>query len=95
MPLVLVVSALSALLFYWRVLPVVVRGFFSQIDGSVQPYSVNLPADYGKDKDKPYRLDIVLHPFAPHRLVKNHIAIIGADQTRHLRQNLGRQVLLI
>ena len=27
LPLILVVSALSALLFYWRVLPVIVRGF--------------------------------------------------------------------
>ncbi|HVS36353.1 MAG TPA: hypothetical protein VMS17_12360 [Gemmataceae bacterium] len=38
----------------------VIRGYRSQVDGSIQPYAVTLPADYGKDKT-PWRLDVVLH----------------------------------
>ncbi len=41
-----------------------IRGYMSEIDGSVQPYSVTLPQDFGKDGKK-YRLDIVLHGRAP------------------------------
>src|SRR5439155_3651075 len=33
----------------------------SKIDGSVQPYAVTLPADYGKDRNTAWRLDVVLH----------------------------------
>jgi pimeloyl-ACP methyl ester carboxylesterase len=39
----------------------VVRGFRSNIDGSVQPYVATFPHGYGSDKRKRYRLDIVLH----------------------------------
>jgi dienelactone hydrolase len=39
----------------------VVRGYRSRLDGSIQPYAVTLPADYGKVKGKTYRLDVVLH----------------------------------
>ncbi len=39
----------------------VVRGYRSRVDGSVQPYAVTLPADYGKIKQKAYRTDVVLH----------------------------------
>jgi hypothetical protein len=39
----------------------VVRGYRSNLDGSLQPYAVTLPADYGKDKTKRWRLDVVLH----------------------------------
>jgi hypothetical protein len=39
----------------------VVRGYRSRIDGSVQPYAVTYPADYGKDRLKSHRIDIVLH----------------------------------
>jgi predicted esterase len=39
----------------------VVRGYHSPVDGSVQPYAVTLPADYGKDPHRKWRLDIVLH----------------------------------
>jgi dienelactone hydrolase len=39
----------------------VVRGYRSRIDGSVQPYAVLLPHDYGNDRRKHYRLDVVLH----------------------------------
>jgi dienelactone hydrolase len=39
----------------------VVRGYRSRIDGSVQPYAVTFPADYGKDQHKKWRLDVVLH----------------------------------
>jgi hypothetical protein len=40
---------------------VVARGYRSRIDGSLQPYAVTLPADYGSIKGKRYRLDVVLH----------------------------------
>lgn len=38
----------------------VVRGYYSEVDGSVQPYSVTLPPGFGEG-DKMWRLDIVLH----------------------------------
>src|SRR5262245_38928536 len=38
----------------------VVRGYRSRVDGSVQPYAVTYPADYGKDAFTRYRLDVVL-----------------------------------
>jgi dienelactone hydrolase len=37
------------------------RGYRSRIDGSVQPYAVTYPADYGTIRGKRYRLDVVLH----------------------------------
>jgi hypothetical protein len=37
------------------------RAYRSQIDGSVQPFAVTYPADYGKDPRKKWRLDVVLH----------------------------------
>jgi hypothetical protein len=37
------------------------RAYVSAIDGSLQPYAVLLPADYGKDPAKKWRLDVVLH----------------------------------
>jgi predicted esterase len=39
----------------------VVRGYRSAIDGSVQPFAVTYPADYGKDQRRKWRLDVVLH----------------------------------
>lgn len=39
----------------------VVRAYRSRLDGSVQPYAVTLPANYGRDPNKKYRLDVVLH----------------------------------
>ncbi|HEY7330565.1 MAG TPA: prolyl oligopeptidase family serine peptidase [Gemmataceae bacterium] len=39
----------------------VIHGYRSRIDGSVQPYAVTLPADYGKNQVKKWRLEIVLH----------------------------------
>ncbi|MFM7152034.1 MAG: prolyl oligopeptidase family serine peptidase, partial [Gemmataceae bacterium] len=39
----------------------VVRGYRSRIDGSVQPYAVSYPLDYGLSRKKRYRLDVVLH----------------------------------
>jgi len=38
----------------------VVHGCRSQIDGSVQPYAVTFPADYGKERKK-WRMEVVLH----------------------------------
>jgi predicted esterase len=40
----------------------VARAYRSNVDGSVQPYAVSLPADYLKDPRKRWRLDVVLHP---------------------------------
>ncbi|HEV3116184.1 MAG TPA: hypothetical protein VGY58_03975 [Gemmataceae bacterium] len=37
------------------------RAYRSRVDGSVQPYAVSYPADYGKDRNKKWRLDVVLH----------------------------------
>ena len=37
-----------------------VRAYRSRVDGSVQPYAVTYPANYGSDKTK-WRLDVVLH----------------------------------
>jgi dienelactone hydrolase len=37
------------------------RAYRSAVDGSVQPYAVTFPADYGKDPNKRWRLDVVLH----------------------------------
>src|SRR5262249_32287704 len=47
----------------WRDAPGkwVVRAYRSYVDGSIQPYAVLLPSDYGKDPAKKWRLDIVLH----------------------------------
>src|SRR5215471_8695284 len=47
----------------WRDAPGkwVVRAYRSGIDDSIQPYAVLLPPDYGKDPNKKWRLDIVLH----------------------------------
>lgn len=39
----------------------VVRAYRSQVDGSIQPYAVLLPADFHRDPQKKWRLDIVLH----------------------------------
>jgi pimeloyl-ACP methyl ester carboxylesterase len=39
----------------------VVRAYQSGVDDSVQPYAVTFPAAYGKDPNKRWRLDIVLH----------------------------------
>ncbi len=38
----------------------ITRGYYSKIDGSVQPFSVTLPEGYGNDGKK-WRLDVVLH----------------------------------
>jgi predicted esterase len=39
----------------------ILRAYRSRLDGSVQPYAVTLPAAYGKDPSKKWRLDVVLH----------------------------------
>ncbi|MEO5961056.1 MAG: prolyl oligopeptidase family serine peptidase, partial [Opitutaceae bacterium] len=38
-----------------------VRGYFSKIDGSAQPYQLTLPTDYAPAPGKQYRLDIFEH----------------------------------
>jgi len=47
----------------WRDAPGkwMLRAYRSQIDGSIQPYAVLLPHDYGRDPTKKWRLDVVLH----------------------------------
>ncbi|MFL5245399.1 MAG: hypothetical protein ACJ8FY_25160 [Gemmataceae bacterium] len=37
------------------------RGYRSRVDGSLQPYAVTFPADYGKDVARRWRIDVVLH----------------------------------
>jgi predicted esterase len=39
----------------------VIRAYRSRVDGSVQPYAVTLPGEYGKDPLRKWRLDVVLH----------------------------------
>jgi hypothetical protein len=39
----------------------VVRGYVSKIDGSVQPYGLVIPPSYANDSDRPRRLDIWYH----------------------------------
>jgi hypothetical protein len=36
-------------------------GYRSRIDGTVQPFAVTYPANYGKDLQKKWRVDLVLH----------------------------------
>ncbi|MFL5339976.1 MAG: hypothetical protein ACJ8F7_07485 [Gemmataceae bacterium] len=38
-----------------------VRAYRSRVDGSVQPYAVTFPAEYGRDPSVKWRLDVVLH----------------------------------
>src|SRR6185437_7146750 len=45
---------------YQRTGSAVVHGYRSSIDGSVQPYAVTFPADYGKEIKK-WRVEVVLH----------------------------------
>src|SRR5262249_47958981 len=39
----------------------IARGYRSAVDGSLQPYALTLPVDDGKDANKKWRLDVVLH----------------------------------
>jgi dienelactone hydrolase len=39
----------------------VVRGYVSKIDGSVQPYGLVIPATYDRDSARPFRLDVWFH----------------------------------
>ncbi len=39
----------------------IVRCYRSRVDGSLQPYAVTYPKDYGKDAAVKWRLDVVLH----------------------------------
>lgn len=39
----------------------IVRGYVSKIDGSVQPYGLVIPSSYSVDPDRPRRLDIWYH----------------------------------
>jgi dienelactone hydrolase len=43
----------------------IVRAHRSTIDRSVQPYAVTFPAEYGKDRNRKWRLDVVLHGREP------------------------------
>lgn len=43
----------------------VIRAYRSRLDGSVQPYLVTFPNDYGKDPRRKWRVDVVLHGRAP------------------------------
>jgi dienelactone hydrolase len=39
----------------------VIRAYRSRIDGSLQPYAVTFPAAYGRERNKRWRVDVVLH----------------------------------
>ena len=39
----------------------ILRAYRSRLDGSVQPYGVTLPAAFGKEPGRKWRLDVVLH----------------------------------
>jgi predicted esterase len=39
----------------------VARGYRSRVDGSIQPFAVSFPADFGKDPKKRWRVDVELH----------------------------------
>jgi hypothetical protein len=39
----------------------VARGYRSRIDGTVQPFAVTYPIDFGKDAKKQWRIDVELH----------------------------------
>jgi len=43
----------------------VARAYRSTVDGSVQPYAVTFPADFGKVPSRKWRLDVVLHGRSP------------------------------
>ena len=80
--------------------PDVSRAYRSRIDGSVQPYAVTFPADYGKDKLRKWRVDVVLHGRNDYanrgRFLHQHDGVhnipdrpgLGAD--RHLRPRQQR-----
>ncbi len=38
-----------------------VRAYRSAVDGSLQPYAVTLPADYGRDQARSWPIEVVLH----------------------------------
>ncbi|HJT78934.1 MAG TPA: prolyl oligopeptidase family serine peptidase, partial [Gemmataceae bacterium] len=66
---------------------VVVRGYRSALDGSVQPYAVTFPPEYGRDPHRRWRLDVVLHGRDPslnevkflHQHTDDHAAAKGQD----------------
>jgi predicted esterase len=43
----------------------IVRGYRSRVDGSIQPFAVTYPAEYGRNLRKKWRLDVVLHGREP------------------------------
>ncbi len=48
----------------WLSLPAgqtIARGYRSRIDGTVQPFAVTYPVEFGKDPRKRWRVDVVLH----------------------------------
>ena len=57
----------------------VVRAYRSRVDGSVQPYAVTFPAEYGKQVGKRWRIDVVLHG-----------RDAGLTEVKFLHQHAGR-----
>jgi pimeloyl-ACP methyl ester carboxylesterase len=70
----------------------VVRAYRSRIDGSVQPYAVTWPKDYGKDPQKKWRLDVVLHghdaSLTEVKFLHQHAADQPADPQEFVRLDL-------
>jgi hypothetical protein len=65
----------------------IARAYRSKVDGSIQPYAVLLPHEYGKDPKKQWRLDIVLHgrdsSLTEAKFLATH------DRTREAPKDLG------
>jgi predicted esterase len=57
----------------------IVRAYRSRVDGSLQPFAVTYPRDYGKDRSRKWRLDIVLHGRDP-----------ALTEVKFLHAHLGR-----
>jgi hypothetical protein len=68
----------------------VIRAYRSRVDGSVQPYAVTLPAGYGEDKSRKWRLDVVLHGRDPSLTEVKFLHHFNGDQDAPRGQNYVR-----
>jgi pimeloyl-ACP methyl ester carboxylesterase len=68
----------------------VARAYRSRIDGSVQPFAVTFPADYGKEARKKWRLDVVLHGRDPSLTEVKFLHQFSGDRPAPKDQNFVR-----
>src|SRR5581483_7502800 len=66
------------------------RGQRSRIDGTVQPYAVTLPAAYGRDTNKKWRVDVVLHGRDTTLTEVKFLHNFNGDKAAPLEQNYVR-----